>query len=102
MKWHSFEDLIPGKISLGSNISNGIITLELPNEKTVCKGSFTISNNSAGTWSIACPDNDNRSYQHKKNLNASGIIDKNNNNQLVGTGKDYVGRKVEFITNKIN
>ena len=51
---------------------------------------------------ISDPDNDNRSYQHKKNLNASGIIDKNNNNQLVGTGKDYVGRKVEFITNKIN
>ena len=24
------------------------------------------------------------------------------NNQLIGTGKDFVGRKVEFISNRIN
>ena len=102
LKWHSFEDLIIGKIDYENGISNGNITLELPNEKTICKGSFAVSPNFSGTWSISCPDNSNRSYQHKKNMTASGTMNKNDNNQLIGTGKDFVGRKVEFISNRIN
>ena len=102
LKWHSFEDLIIGKIDYENGISNGNITLELPNEKTICKGSFAVSPNFSGTWSISCPDNSNRSYQHKKNMTASGTMNKNDNNQLIGTGKDFVGRTVEFISNRIN
>ena len=102
LKWHTFEDLIIGKIDYKNDISNGNIILELPNEKTICKGSFAVSPNFSGTWSISCPDNSNRSYQHKKNMTASGTMNKNDNNQLIGTGKDFVGRKVEFISNRIN
>jgi hypothetical protein len=100
LSWSTFDDLIVGKMRLGSGTSNGDITLELTKENNTCEGTFVISESYVGTWSIVCPDNDNRQLGFKKNMMASGTIKKNENGHLIGKGKDSLGKKVRFVSER--
>ena len=54
-----------------------------------------------GSWSINCDDSENRSWRFKKEMYASGKLKKNEQNFLVGEGKDQLGNKVVFQSEKL-
>ena len=93
MSWQGYDDLILGKIKFSENDLMGKLEFSLPNNDGTCIGTYVLSK-TKGTWSIFC---------ESKDVNASGILQWNNNDGSVnGNGKDNKGKKIKFKVASIN
>ena len=93
MSWQGYDDLILGKIKFSEKDLMGKLEFSLPNNDGTCIGTYVLSK-TKGTWSIFC---------ESKDVNASGILQWNNNDGSVnGNGKDNKGKKIKFKVASIN
>lgn len=102
INWNNYSSLIVASVRMDKSNTSGLIEINLPDGTGKCIGSLAINPKTyAGTWSINCDDSESRSFKFKKEMNASGNINKNEQNFLIGEGKDRLGNKIVFQSEKL-
>ena len=102
INWINYNSLIVANLKMDKSNSVGSIEINLPDGSGKCIGTVAINTiTMLGTWSINCDDSENRSWRFKKEMYASGKLKKNEQNFLVGEGKDQLGNKVVFQSEKL-
>jgi hypothetical protein len=102
INWSNYNSLIVANIKMDKSNSTGSIEVILPDGSGKCIGTIAINISTyLGTWSINCDDSEVRSWRFKKEMYASGKINRNDQNFLVGEGKDRLGNKVVFQSEKL-
>lgn len=102
INWANYNSLIVANLKMDKSNSVGSIEINLPDGSGKCIGTVAINTTTMlGTWSMNCDDSENRSWRFKKEMYASGKLNKNDQNFLVGEGKDRLGNKVVFQSEKL-
>lgn len=102
INWSNYNSLIVANLKMDKSNSVGSIEINLPDGSGKCIGTVAINVTSMlGTWSINCDDSESRSWRFKKEMFASGKLNKNDQNFFVGEGKDRLGNKVVFQSEKL-
>ena len=102
INWTNYNSLIVANLKMDKSNSVGAIEINLPDGSGKCIGTVAINTTTmSGAWSVNCDDSENRSWRFKKEMNASGKLYKNGQNFLVGEGKDRLGNKVVFQSEKL-
>ena len=102
INWINYNSLIVANLKMDKSNSVGSIEINLPDGSGKCIGTVAINTTTMlGTWAINCDDSENRSWRFKKEMYASGKLNKNEQNFLVGEGKDRLGNKVVFQSEKL-
>jgi hypothetical protein len=102
INWINYNSLIVANLKMDKSNSVGSMEINLPDGSGKCIGTVAINTTTMlGTWSINCDDSENRSWRFKKEMYASGKLNNSEQNFLVGEGKDRLGNKVVFQSEKL-
>ena len=102
INWINYNSLMVANLKMDKSNSVGSMEINLPDGSGKCIGTVAINTTTMlGTWSINCDDSENRSWRFKKEMYASGKLNKSEQNFLVGEGKDRLGNKVVFQSEKL-
>lgn len=85
--WRGIGELMAGRVSIRSERDVGFIRLNLPTNQGICSGSFKISGEAKGVWSISCTNGVTASGDLSVNRSIAGSS---------GTGLDNKGGQIKF------
>ncbi len=87
MNWEGYSKLIAGTVTLNQNKKSDSVAMTLPNGDGTCTGNYTMQNNTAGVWSLACSNG----------MAASGTLTAYGQGKgSSGEGVDTKGKKVTY------
>lgn len=87
LQWEGVADLIAGTATMAEQERKGKVTVQLPDKKGECQGTYQFADASTGTWSLACDNGEAASGTFRSAGSGAGST---------GAGLDTKGRQVRF------